>query len=152
MNPIHLSITKEVRRLYQPKRVVIRKWLQKAIINNYSNIHITIQIVSLQTSQALNLQYRNKNSATNVISLEYPDSRDKFGILYGELFLCDEVIFNEAIAEHKSLQEHYAHMFIHGALHLQGLDHQNDQDAEFMEQLEIQKMRELGFSNPYGDL
>ena len=149
---LKFSLTKKVRRLYQPKRADIQKWLQKAIINQYQNIHIDIQIVSKQTSQELNLQYRHKDSATNVISLEYKDSRDNYGVLYGELFLCDDVICEEAIAQHKSVQAHYAHMLIHGVLHLQGYDHQTDSEADIMERIEVEKLQELGFNNPYGDI
>ncbi len=146
---LNLSLNKEVRRLYQPKKPEIKLWLQKSLIKAYQNIHIEIHIISLKNSQKLNLEYRGKDYPTNVISLEYKDSRDNFNMLYGELFLCDDVIVKESNVQQKSIIEHYAHMVIHGLLHLQGLDHQNETDATKMENIEIKIMHELGFNNPY---
>lgn len=146
---LNFSLNKEVRRLHQPKKLDIKRWLQKSLVKTYQNVHLDICIVSSDTSKQLNYQYRSKDYPTNVISLEYQDSRDNFNLLYGELFLCDDVIIKEAQEQHKSITEHYAHMVIHGVLHLQGFDHQNNTDANIMEELEIRIMHELGFKNPY---
>lgn len=102
-----------------------------------------------EESAQLNYNYRNKNYPTNVISLEYSESRDEYAHLYGELILCDSIIVKEAVEQNKSVAAHYAHMIIHGILHLQGLEHDTDEKAEYMENLETQIMQKLGLTNPY---
>ena len=144
-----LSLTKQVRRGYQPKRDEVANYIKKSLQKKFSIVNIDIIIVSDATSQALNLKYRGINKSTNVISLEYPDSRDDFNLLTGELILCDEVIVNEAKSQNKTIAAHYAHMIIHGVLHAQGLDHEGGDEARHMEQLEVKILREMGFKNPY---
>ncbi len=144
-----LSLSKSVRRIYQPKYFHVANWIKQSITNKYNGIYIDCSIVKLDTSRTINAKYRNKDYPTNVISLEYPATRDEFKILSGELILCDDVILEEASQQDKSIFEHYAHLVIHGMLHLQGFDHQKECDAKIMENLEIKIMRNLGFSNPY---
>ncbi|MFN8770034.1 MAG: rRNA maturation RNase YbeY [Neisseriaceae bacterium] len=146
---INIFLHKQVKRLYQPKRKNCLFWIQKSLIKEYNLVSIDILIVSKEQSLQLNSKYRNRNSPTNVISLEYNESRDKYNMLCGELILCDGIIVDEAIDQNKDIMLHYAHMIIHGVLHLQGLDHQNDEDANYMEQLEIDIMQQCGFVNPY---
>jgi probable rRNA maturation factor len=114
-------------------------------------VQLSVSIISLDDSQALNLLYREKNKPTNVISLEYPDNREQFNMLTGELFLCDEVIVNEATEQSKSIINHYMHMLVHGLLHLQGYDHILDDEAEIMEALEVQILKQFGIEDPYGE-
>ena len=146
---LHLSLTKQVRKIYQPKRVDIQKWLRQSLLYTYKNITLDVSVVNSLVSAELNQQYRQKNYPTNVISLEYGNTRDEFSMLSGELILCDEVIVKEAQEQNKTVIAHYAHMVVHGMLHLQGLDHQNDTEAEYMEGLESKIMNGLGFINPY---
>ena len=146
---LHLSLTKQVRKGYQPKRTDIQKWLRQSLLYTYKNITLDVSIVNSIISAELNQQYRQKNYSTNVISLEYANTRDEFAMLSGELILCDEVIVKEAGEQNKTVIAHYAHMVVHGMLHLQGLDHQNDAEAEYMEGLESKIMNGLGFPNPY---
>lgn len=146
---LHLSLTKQVRKVHQPKRVDVQKWLRQSLVYDYKNITLDVSIVSGLVCAQLNQQYRQRNYPTNVISLEYANTRDDFSMLSGELILCDEVIVREAKEQHKEIMAHYAHMIVHGMLHLQGLDHQNDAEAEYMENLESKIMNGLGFSNPY---
>ena len=146
---INISLYKAIRRNYQPKRADILQWLRQSLINKYKHIYINISIVNSITSQTLNNQYRQKNTPTNVISLEYADTRDEFAMLSGELILCDEVIVQEAMLQQKSIFEHYAHMIIHGLLHIQGLDHINTQEAEYMENLEVKILQKFDIKNPY---
>lgn len=146
---LHLSLTKQVRKAYQPKRTDVQKWLRQSLIYTYKNITLDVSIVSSSICAQLNQDYRQKNYPTNVISLEYANTRDEFSMLSGELILCDEVIVKEAQEQNKTVIAHYAHMMVHGMLHLQGLDHQNDAEAEYMEGLESKIMNELGFPNPY---
>lgn len=144
-----ISLTKETRKLYQPKKADFIKWIKLALAKKFKTVNISIIIVSNDRSQELNKFYRNKDYATNVISLEYSDTRDSYAILTGELILCDDVICKEAIEYKKSIYEHYAHMVIHGILHLQGFDHVLEGEAKVMEKLEIELLHKLGFNNPY---
>jgi len=141
-----------VRRAHQPKKDMVKRWLMAALTKQYQQICIDILIVSAATSQQYNSQQRKIDKPTNVIALEYPDSRDQFAILTGELILCDTIIVAEAEAQNKSILDHYAHLLVHGMLHLQGLDHQHAPDAEKMERLEIEILQGLGVANPYVEL
>ena len=146
---IKFSLTKQVRKLYQPKRADFKKWLTLSLIKHYKIVYIDVIIVSNKISQELNSKYHNKNYPTNVISLEYEQTRKGFDILNGELILCDDIIVEEATQQNISILEHYAHMVVHGVLHLQGLNHIDEHDAEKMEDLETIIMQKLGFSDPY---
>jgi probable rRNA maturation factor len=150
MKRLFFSLTKEVRRSYQPKRQQVEAWIKASLIDSYNNVSVNVIIVPEQRSQELNLAYRNKDKPTNVISLEYPDSSHiGYHALMGELILCDAVIVQEAELQGKSILAHYAHMVIHGMLHLQGLDHETVDCAKKMEALEISIMAQFEFSNPY---
>ena len=105
---------------------------------------ITIRIVSENESKKLNKQFRNKDVPTNVLSflmLEDP--------IEGDLVLCHSVIKNEAKAQHKKIQYHYAHLIIHGYLHLLGYDHQNNVDADKMEKMERKILSKFNINDPY---
>ena len=134
---------------HQPTRVQIAKWLRASLCDKYATVILTISIVDQASAQELNQQYRGIDKATNVISLEYPGSRDEFNILSGELILCDAVIVAEAQQQAKPVLAHYAHLLVHGMLHLQGYDHLIESAAEEMEALEAVILATLGFSNPY---
>ena len=127
----------------------IDKWLRKSLQQRYATVVLSISLVNESMSQELNQEYRGINKSTNVISLEYASTRESFGLLSGELILCDEVIVREAEEQSKSILAHYAHMLVHGALHLQGFDHIEENDAQEMEAIEVRILHELGFENPY---
>ena len=146
---INFSFTKHIRRDYQPTKVVVAKWVKKSLINSYKTVSIEISIVDIATSQKLNQQYRNKNYPTNVITLEYANTRENFSMLSGELILCDDIISKEAKEQSKTVFNHYAHLIIHGMLHLQGLDHISDDEANYMENLEINILNQFAIKNPY---
>lgn len=147
---IHISLIKEIRKESQPKRADVDKWIKASLLKKYENISINITVVSKEKSASLNLAYRNKNNPTNVISLEYPGlSANTNPSLMGDLILCHDIIMGEAQEQNKSPISHYAHMIIHGMLHLQGLDHQNDLEAKIMEDHEISIMSQFNFNNPY---
>lgn len=146
---LKFSLQREVRCEYQPTRVQIGKWLRRSLQYKFTTTIISISIVDNQTSQELNLDYRGIDKPTNVISLEYAASREQFALLSGELILCDEVIVREAQEQGKPVLAHYAHMIIHGMLHLQGYDHLDELEANQMETLEINLLQQLGFANPY---
>ena len=146
---INFSYTSLVKSSNRPSRNLVDKIIRRTLQYKFSTISLSIIVVDNVTSQEYNLQYRNKNMPTNVISLEYYEQREQFNLLIGELILAEEVILTEALAQNKNVINHYVHMLVHGLLHLQGYDHQIDADAEEMEALEVIIMKSLGYSNPY---
>ena len=107
---------------------------------------ITVRIVDGQEGQRLNREFRKKDYATNVLTFDYMQSP----VVMADLVLCAPVVAQEAREQGKTLQAHYAHLLVHGALHAQGWDHETRQeDAEAMEAHEIEIMQSLGFRNPY---
>lgn len=107
---------------------------------------ITIRIIDKTESAHLNKTYRHKEGPTNVLSFDYDATDHAFT---GDLAICADVVEQEALAQHKSLDAHWAHMIIHGTLHLLGYDHESDTDADVMEALEIKIMAALNLSAPY---
>jgi probable rRNA maturation factor len=110
---------------------------------------VTIRIVDTQESADLNAQYRNKSGPTNVLSFPFEAPAGITVPLAGDLIICAPVVEREAREQRKTATEHWAHMVVHGMLHLQGYDHIEDDEAEAMEDLEIRLLAQLGFGNPY---
>lgn len=125
------------------------QWWAEAGWLGEGETEITLRVVDETESAELNTQYRGREYPTNVLSFpfEVPDGVDLD--LLGDLVICDGVVRREAQEQGKTLQAHWAQMVIHGMLHLQGYDHQNDQEAEIMESLEVRLLGELGFPDPY---
>ncbi len=113
------------------------------------NGEVCIKVVDQQESQALNREYRNKDKPTNVLSFpsEIPEFVESTHL--GDLAICSQVVVKEAEEQNKINQHHWAHMCIHGVLHLLGYDHIEDSDAEEMESLEIELLAALNINNPY---
>lgn len=143
-----VNLTKCVRKSYQPKLNQVKSYIRHSLVKKYNVLSIEIVIVSASVSRELNLKYRNRDYPTNVISLEGRSTLKEFNILQGELILCDEIIISEA-KNTENIAAYYAHMIVHGVLHLQGFDHVVDDEALQMECLEIKILKELGFSDPY---
>ena len=113
------------------------------------NTEISIRIVDTEEIQALNQQYRNKNKPTNVLSFP-ADLPEGVNIpLLGDIVICADVVEEEATRQGKTNHNHWAHMIIHGTLHLLGYDHMSGDDAEKMESLEITLLQKLGIDSPY---
>lgn len=108
---------------------------------------LSIRLVDEAESRDLNSQYRSKPYATNILSFPVPPELG--GKLLGDLAICAQVVHREATEQHKTADEHWAHLVVHGVLHLKGYDHENDADAEAMEGLEVRILRTLGLKNPY---
>ena len=125
-----------------PGRPQFRRWAKVALMQE---AEVVLRLVDEKEGRELNQQFRNKNYATNVLTFVYDDAEP----LTGDIILCAPVISDEAQQQNKNLMAHYAHLTIHGLLHLQGYDHIEDSDATTMEQLEIQILTKLGFTNPY---
>jgi len=106
---------------------------------------VTIRLVDADEGQTLNCDYRGKDYATNVLSFPY----DTTPRVIGDLVICPSVVEREAAEQNKALDAHYAHLTVHGMLHLQGWDHDNDDDAQAMEDEERKILAALGFPDPY---
>lgn len=145
---IELSISEGVDEATLPSEEKFHQWAQ-ACYSGDGEVVASLQIVGSDEMQSLNKNYRNKDKPTNVLSfpMELPD---EVGInILGDLALCDEVIESEAKQQGKAAEAHWAHMVVHGMLHLQGYDHIEDDEAELMEAKEIEIMKKLDFENPY---
>ena len=115
---------------------------------------MTIRIVDLNEGKKLNLTYRKKDYATNVLSFpfEIPEGIEGIDInLLGDIIICAPVVSKEADEQDKTERSHWAHLAIHGTLHLLGFDHVEDDDAKIMEAIEVNTMAKLGFTDPYAD-
>jgi len=123
-------------------RHTVTRWLRAAL---QSDAELTVRIVDATEGRSLNRDYRKKDYATNVLTFDYAQEP----IVSADLVLCAPVVAQEAKEQHKTLEEHYAHLLIHGALHAQGWDHALDEDAQVMELRESEIMARLGFANPY---
>nr|WP_264673117.1 rRNA maturation RNase YbeY [Marinobacter nanhaiticus] len=124
------------------------RWAQAGWLGDYRS-EVTLRIVNEDESASLNGQYRQKDYPTNVLSFPFEQPEGIEVPLAGDLVICAGVVAREAQEQHKTLDAHWAHMVIHGMLHLQGYDHIDDREAEEMEALEVRLLAELGFSNPY---
>ena len=127
----------------------IQLWLETAILPFQAEAEVTVRIVDNTESQQLNMQYRGKDKPTNVLSFPFQCPPGLELALLGDLVISAPVVAAEAKQQGKSLTAHWAHMIIHGSLHLLGFDHINDADAEEMESEEILLLQQLGFTNPY---
>ncbi|MEH6911019.1 MAG: rRNA maturation RNase YbeY [Oceanicoccus sp.] len=132
-----------------PPPANFEQWVKAAIAAHRDDVELTVRIVDEEESRHLNDSYRGINKPTNVLSFpaELPDHIDI--PLLGDLVICAPVVAKEAIAQNKPARSHWAHMVIHGTLHLLGYDHIDDSDAEKMEALEIEILASLEIPNPY---
>jgi probable rRNA maturation factor len=106
---------------------------------------ITVRIVGSQEARQLNCEFRAKDYATNVLTFDYQTEP----VVIADVVLCADVVQAEATAQNVSLEAHYAHLIVHGVLHAQGFDHENDTDAQRMQAQEVKVLAGLGFHNPY---
>ena len=144
---LDLQLASEAQNL--PSAAQFQQWLDAAILPFQAEAEVTIRVVDKVESQQLNLTYRGKDYPTNVLSFPFQCPPGVELPLLGDLVICAPVVENEAIEQNKALQAHWAHMVVHGSLHLLGFDHINDDDAEQMEAEEITILQQLGITNPY---
>ena len=129
-----------------PARAAFRRWARAAL---QGDVSAALRVVDAEEGLALNRDYRGKDYATNVLTFEYGEDPDT-GARSGDIVLCAPVVEREAREQGKSLAAHYAHLTVHGMLHLQGYDHDlGEHEAVAMEAIESFIMRGLGFSDPY---
>lgn len=132
-----------------PSEAQILQWATAAVQPESDNVEMTVRIVDEAESHDLNLTYRGKDRPTNVLSFHFECPDEVELPLLGDLVICRQVVEREAIEQEKPLMAHWAHMIVHGSLHLLGYDHIEDDEAEEMESLETEIMQGLGFADPY---
>ena len=125
-----------------PTRAQLKKWALAAL---EEDAEVALRIVGESEGHELNRDYRGKDYATNVLTFPLTDDP----VLMGDIVLCHPVVEKEAQEQNKSLEAHYAHLVVHGMLHLQGYDHVSDEEAEVMEALETQIVTKFGYADPY---
>lgn len=132
-----------------PTAAMVKKWVSTALKHIAVGGQLSVRIVDEAEMTELNFQYRQKQKPTNVLSFPCTLPKAIRGDILGDLVICAPVIEQEAHDQQKTLPAHWAHMLVHGVLHLCGYDHENEQDAANMESTEITILSELGFPNPY---
>lgn len=136
----------------QPAHEQIQSWIDAALTDLENDTEIVVRIVDEQESAQLNEQYRHKQGPTNILSfpVEVPEGIELN--LLGDLVICAPVVEREALEQNKILAHHWAHIIVHGVLHLLGYDHIDDDEAEHMESKEIAILEKLKISNPYTEV
>lgn len=124
---------------------LIKKWVKAA---SALSGQLTLRFVNATEGKKLNFAFRKKDKATNVLTFPYELSKSTVS---ADIIFCLPVLQKEAKEQGKTLQAHLAHLIVHGCLHAQAYDHETEKDAQKMEALEVQILKKLGFSNPYGD-
>ncbi len=131
-----------------PSQPRLRRWVAAALDGRAPPADITVRVVDETESRSLNRDYRGVDRPTNVLSFGY-DPPPGGPTLVGDLVICAAVVAREAAAQGKAAEAHWAHLVVHGTLHLLGYDHQNEDDARVMETLEAQILAKLGIPDPY---
>lgn len=132
-----------------PTATQFKHWVKAALPVSNANVEVTIRVVDEQEMSELNEKYRHRQGTTNVLAFPFEAPPGVTTALLGDIVICAAVANEEAAAQNKMLNEHWAHLIIHGVLHLLGYNHKTSTDAKTMEGLEIEILAKLGFSNPY---
>ena len=132
-----------------PDEQSIKRWVGAVIDSNQGDTELSVRIVDEPEGKLLNETYRGTSGATNVLSFPFENQTPEALPLIGDIVVCAPIVQREAQQQNKDLNAHWAHMIIHGVLHLLGYDHQNDSEAAVMEGLETEIMQKLGFPPPY---
>ena len=129
---------------------MLQRWVEAALLGP---AELSIRFVDLDEGQALNRQYRGKDYATNVLTFAYNEGEElgEDDPTQADIVLCTDVLLREAEEQGKTVEEHAAHLVVHGVLHAQGYDHEHDEEAEEMEQFERDIMEVLGYPDPYDE-
>lgn len=130
-----------------PNERIFKKWLRAALPKS---AELTLRVVNAAEARNLNSAFRGKDYATNVLTFVYHEKKSL--ILLGDIVLCAPIVAREAREQGKAIDAHYAHLAVHGALHLAGMDHETDREARAMEKREIAILFTLGYANPYAEL
>jgi probable rRNA maturation factor len=122
---------------------LLRKWLKSAL---QSSGIITVRLVGAAEGRKLNREFRGKDYSSNILTFTYPSEND---VIQADLVICMPVVVKEAKEQKKSFDHHFAHLIVHGALHAQGFDHEDELESQAMESLEIAILNKFGIQNPY---
>ncbi|MGZ5038828.1 MAG: rRNA maturation RNase YbeY [Usitatibacter sp.] len=141
-----LAIQRASRAAHIPSDRRIRAWARAALAREAA---VTLRFVAEAEGRRLNREFRGKDYATNVLAFIYEDRKGM--PLSGDVVICAPVVAREAGAQAKEVDAHYAHLVVHGLLHLQGMDHEDGRDARRMERRESRILRALGYPDPYGE-
>ncbi len=150
---LEVDVSFAARRPWVPRRGQFQTWAEAALEGGLAGARLASRVLSIRvvgalTSRRLNSQYRHKDKPTNVLS--FSGAGMAGGIHYlGELVICAPVVAREALKQHKTPTAHWAHLTVHGVLHLLGFDHEHDEEAVKMAAREVQILDRLGFSDPY---
>lgn len=150
---LHVDIARRAR-AWAPSARQIAEWASAALGRAARGRELAVRLVGPAESRRLNAQYRGRDKPTNVLSFPAPPGTtntlpDDAPRPLGDLVICPQVLRVEAREQHKSIRAHWAHLVVHGALHLIGYDHEQSDDARRMERREVAVMKRLGFANPY---
>ena len=147
-NKLSLSVQYPDPRLKESiTRSKLRRWIQAAL---FAPAELTIRFVDAEEGRALNREYRGKDYATNVLTFAYTEDEES-EVTQADIILCTDVLQREAAEQKKSVTSHAVHLVVHGVLHAQGYDHETDDEAAEMEQLEVEILASLGEANPYSE-
>ncbi|MBS0589660.1 MAG: rRNA maturation RNase YbeY [Proteobacteria bacterium] len=147
----HVSISYGLPRRGLPAPASLRRWVAAALVGarRRTSVELAIRLVDAAEGREFNRRYRGRDYATNVLSFAAELPRGVALPLLGDLVICAPIVAREAAEQGKRVRDHYAHMTIHGVLHLLGHDHENDRDAHEMEALERRILAGLGIDDPY---
>lgn len=149
MSAIDVEVQYAVDSNFLPSETDIRRWVAVAIGDRMSDAELTVRLVDEPESTQLNEDFRHKQGSTNVLSFSV-ECMEEMGVsLLGDIAICAQVVEREAADQNKEIVAHYAHMVVHGVLHLLGYDHMEPEQAEGMEKLETEILGRLGYPDPY---
>jgi probable rRNA maturation factor len=146
---LEVDVSYAARRPWVPNSGQVAAWAGTALAPLRRSVVLSVRVVGLARSRSLNAHYRHKDKPTNVLSFGGAGSAPDGRLFLGELVICAPVVAREALAQGKTLESHWAHMTVHGVLHLLGFDHERRAEAAKMAAKEIQILDRLGFSDPY---
>ena len=155
--PLLVDLVREGR-AWTPPVAEIRTWASAALGRRAAGAELAVRVVRPAESQRLNARYRGRNQPTNVLSFPVPElpattaGAQAAPRPLGDLVVCASVVRDEARRQHKAIKAHWAHLVIHGALHLLGYDHERDDEARRMERREVAVLKRFGITNPYRSL
>jgi probable rRNA maturation factor len=146
---IKITIQAIASNTFIPSRYFLQRWVNKALAKQIGTSEVNIRLVSKKESAELNSTYRHKKGPTNILSFPFEPPPETSSPFLGDLVICAALVNQEAKQQAKPRLAHWAHLVIHGCLHLIGYDHIHDKDAIKMETIEIQLLEDLGYENPY---
>lgn len=148
---VNLDVQREVAGL--PSDEELLSWLKETLeFEHYGDTELTIRFVDEKESAELNEQYRNKQGPTNILSFPFESLAEIELNLLGDLVICSTIVKKQALEQSKEELAHWAHMVVHGTLHLLGYEHLSDIDADIMEKKEIKILSQLGYTDPYREI